>query len=112
MHFKMEKIFRLPRLFLLCLVFTFSPDVKAQIINVTLSGKILDAQNKAALPLATVILKTEKDSIFVAGTLSNEEGIFTFPALKKGRYLLEVTYLGYEIRRQPVLVGELSAFLD
>lgn len=108
----MENTFSRIRFFLIALVFALSPPLKAQITSVTISGKIQDAQSKAALPLATVILKTEKDSVFVTGTLTDEAGAFTFPALKKGRYRLEATYLGYETRRQSVLVGELSAFLD
>ncbi len=90
----------------------FIPAADAQITSVTLSGKTQDAQSRTVLPFVSVVLKTEKDSVFVVGALSNEGGIFTFPALKKGDYLLEASYVGYKIHRQRILVGELSAFLD
>lgn len=48
----------------------------------------------------------------MVGVLINEEGIFTFLSFKKGAYLLEANYLGYETYWQRVMVGELSAFLD
>lgn len=90
----------------------FTLTSKAQITGVTLSGQIQDARSWIALPFVNVVLKTEKDSAFAAGTLTNEEGIFTLPSLKKGSYLLEAKYVGYETLRQHVLVGELSPFLD
>lgn len=99
------------QLILIPILLIFLSNVQAQISSVTLSGKIQDAE-KNTLPFVNVVLKTEQDSSFVAGVLTNEEGIFTFPALKKGTYLLEANYLGYETYRQRVLVGELSAFLD
>lgn len=99
-------------IFISLVLLCFFPALKAQVTSVTLSGKIHDAQSKTALPFVSVVLKTAKDSAFVAGTLTNEEGIFTFSSLKKGDYLLESTYLGYNIYQQKVLVGELSPFLD
>ncbi len=80
--------------------------------SVTLFGKVLDAQTKAALPSLTVQLRMEKDNAFVGGRLTNEAGAFTFAGMKKGAYLLEVRSIGYQPLRQRVLVGELSAFLD
>lgn len=80
--------------------------------GVTLSGKVQDAHTKAALPYLGLLLKTEKDSVFIAATLTDETGAFTFSGLKKGTYLLEAAFMGYAPLRKKVLVGELSAFLD
>lgn len=80
--------------------------------GITLSGKVQDAQNKTPLAFLSVVLKTEKDSAFVAGTLTDEAGSFSLSALKKGNYRLEATYLGYQTLRQRIVVGELSTFLD
>jgi outer membrane receptor protein involved in Fe transport len=91
-----------------------TPPLRAQASpnGVTLSGKVQDAQTKAALPFLTLQLLTEKDSVFVGGRLTNEQGTFTFTGLKKGSYLLLVRSIGYQPVRQRVLIGELSAFLD
>lgn len=80
--------------------------------GVTLSGRILDAESKAALPYLSLQLLAEKDSAFVAGRLTDDAGAFTFSGLRKGSYILFARRLGYRPIRQRVLVGELSAFLD
>jgi outer membrane receptor protein involved in Fe transport len=80
--------------------------------GVTLSGRMQDAQSKAALPFLNVQLQTEKDSAFVGGRITNEAGEFTFTGLKKGSYVLVVRSIGFAPIHQRVLVGELSQFLD
>lgn len=79
---------------------------------VTISGVIKDKTNKGALPYATVVLKTEKDSAFVTGTVTDEEGRFLLSNINPGGYLLEVSFVSYNIHRQSLFVGSLSAFLD
>ncbi len=79
---------------------------------VTLFGRVQDAQSKAGIPFLTVQLKTEQDSAFVAGRLTDSTGAFTFTGLARGVYLLEARRIGYAPLRQRVLVGELSAYLD
>ena len=97
---------------LVSLCFTTTLHAQTPANSVTLFGKVQDAQTKAALPLLTLQLRTEKDSAFVGGRLTNESGAFTFTGLRKGSYLLEVRSIGYRPLRQRVLIGELSAFLD
>ncbi len=80
--------------------------------GVTLFGKVLDAESRAALPFLSLQLLSERDSAFVGGRLTNEAGAFTFTGLKKGAYVLAVRAIGYRPLRQRVLIGELSAYLD
>ena len=105
---------RVPRLISLLLSLCAASTVIAQAptTGVTLSGKIQDAETRAALPYLTVQLLTEKDSAFVAGGLTNETGAFTFAGLKKGGYVLVARSIGFQPIRQRVLIGELSPFLD
>lgn len=93
------------------LVFTSSL-LKAQTSAVTVSGIIKGKADKTALPFVNIVLKTEKDSAFVTGTVSNEEGRFTLTNIKSGSYFLQFSYTGYELKSQSVLVGSLSSFLD
>jgi len=86
--------------------------LQAQISTVTLSGLIKSKANKNVLPFVNIVLKTEKDSAFVIGTVSNEEGRFTLANIKSGRYILQCSYAGFELQSQPLLIGSLSAFLD
>ncbi|MCC6318326.1 MAG: TonB-dependent receptor [Gemmatimonadaceae bacterium] len=78
----------------------------------TLSGRVEDAQTRAPLPFLPLQLLLEKDSSFVAGRLTTEDGAFSFAGVRPGSYVLLVRSLGYRPIRQRVLVGELSPFLD
>lgn len=80
--------------------------------NVTISGTIKDKKTKTALAFVSVVLKTEKDNAFVAGTVSNEEGRFSIGGIKSGSYSLEYSSVGYTKNKQAVYVGSLTQFLD
>jgi hypothetical protein len=80
--------------------------------GVTISGLIKDKANKTALSYVNVVLKTEKDSAFVTGTVSNEEGRFTLSNVKPNNYYFEISFIGYVTKRQSIYVGNLSEFLD
>ena len=41
-------------------------------------GNCKDKNDKSALPYVNVVLKTEKDSVLVTGTVTDEEGRFTY----------------------------------
>ncbi|ROI05844.1 TonB-dependent receptor [Chryseobacterium sp. G0240] len=85
--------------------------VTAQTTSVTISGRVTD-QNKTALPYVNIILKKEKDTAFVAGTITNEDGRFSLTGIKPDHYILETAISGYDARKQPVFVGSLSEFLE
>lgn len=80
--------------------------------SVTISGIIKDKNSFAVLPFVNVILKTEKDSTFVSGTVTNEEGRFSLSKVKSGNYFLEVSYIGYKTTKQSLFVGNLTEYLD
>lgn len=85
---------------------------QAQSVKVTVSGTVKDATTKAPLPFVNITLKTVKDSVFVAGTISHENGLFQLPDMESGNYLLVVSYVGFQPRTQALLIGKLSNFLD
>ena len=80
--------------------------------SVTISGIIKDKTSHLSLPFVNIVLKTEKDSVFVNGTVSNEEGRFSLINIKAGNYILEASFVGYSIKRQSLFVGNLTQFLD
>lgn len=84
----------------------------AQTKVVSVSGTIKDKTAKTVLPFVNVVLKTEKDTVFVTGTVSNEEGRFTLSNVKPDNYFLEISYVGYTTKRQSLFVGTLSEFLE
>ena len=92
--------------------FSFSQFLQSQSASVTISGRVKSLADKSDLPFVSIVLKREKDSVFVMGTVSNEEGRFSLSNIKSGSYLLGFSYTGYETKIQPVLIGSLSTFLD
>lgn len=93
-------------LFFLCLI------SQAQVSSVTLSGKIQDEITKEPLLFAKVTLTHATDSSFAAGTITDETGAFVLQKVQPGKYLLTITYSGYQTFGNEVYVGDLSPFLD
>lgn len=98
-------------LYFLILQLSFISISNAQ-TSVTVSGIIKDKNSKANLPFVNVVLKTDKDSTLVSGTVTNEEGRFLLPKIKSGNYYLEVSYVGYITQKKSLFVGNLTEFLD
>ena len=80
--------------------------------TINVSGTIKDKASKTALPFVNVILKTAKDTLFVTGTVSNEEGRYTLSNIKPNEYFMEVSCIGFATQRQTLFVGTLSEFLE
>lgn len=96
---------------ILMLQFLFSSILNAQ-TSVTVSGIVKDRNSKTFLPFVNVVLKKGKDSSFVSGTVTNEEGRFYLTKVNPGTYFLVFTYIGYASRNQPLFVGNLTEYLD
>ncbi len=98
-------------LLLILIVFSIS-NASAQHNSITVSGTIKDKTAKTVLPYVNVVLKTEKDSAFVTGTVSSEDGRFTLSNVKPDNYFLEISSVGYATKGRPLFVGTLSEFLE
>ena len=96
-------------LFLLMLGFSF---VNAQNTKITLSGRVKDSHSKLPLSFVNVGLKSVKDSSFISGTVTDDQGFFKLEELKSGTYLLIISFMGHHTKRQTVLIGQLTPFLD
>jgi outer membrane receptor protein involved in Fe transport len=94
----------------ICLVFVLVSHFSLAQVNI--SGSVNDASGKAALSYANVVIKTEKDSIFITGTVTNDEGRFTLSGIKSGVYVLETSFVGYKTKKQGLFVGNLTNYLD
>jgi outer membrane receptor protein involved in Fe transport len=101
-----------PAVVLLILTIFFAKTVEAQNKFVTLSGTIRDKASGEALSFVNVVLKKPIDSSFVAGTITNDQGLFTIAEVQPGDYLLEVSFMGYLKNIGPLFVGSNSEFLN
>lgn len=86
--------------------------IYAQSVEVTVSGQVKEQKTDSPVPYANVVLKTEKDSTFVMGTVTDEEGRFALTKVNSGNYILSLSYTGYKGKDMPLLVGRLSDYLD
>lgn len=80
--------------------------------NVSVSGIVKDKNTKIILPYVNIVLKNQKDSIFISGTVTNEDGRFSISKVKSGNYYLEVSLIGYNTTYESFFVGSLNEFLD
>jgi hypothetical protein len=67
---------------------------KAQ--NVTIEGTVMDSLLKKSLTSATISLANAKDSSLINFTRANEDGYFQIRNVNPGKYLLSVSYVGYQ----------------
>jgi len=85
--------------------------LSAQNVQVTISGKIVNQETAEPMPYVNVVLKSAKDSVFVIGTVSNEEGFFTLSNVSSGDYFIQISFVGFQKYFQNFYVGNSSDFL-
>lgn len=68
--------------------------------QVDISGRVLDAADSKPIPGATVFLNGA-----TMGTITNKEGYFTLPNVRKGQYDLVLSCIGYTTQYQKVIVA-------
>lgn len=93
-------------------MFLVSLTAMAQNTGVTVSGIVKSVTDKSVVSYANVVIKKEKDSLFVAGGISNTEGRFSIAGISPGNYMLEISSAGYETIQQSLFIGSLSEYID
>lgn len=74
--------------------------------SASVSGSLLDEQGRPMM-YATASLLNAQDSSLVKGVISNDQGVYTFEHIKKGRYVIKASTVGYEKAvSQPITVGD------
>lgn len=84
------------KVFLICWLLQFVVLVHAQQVT----GKVMDTNNNP-IPFANVMLLNAKDSSFIAGTVTKDDGSFSLEANDNGN-LLKVSSIGYETKLIPL----------
>jgi len=80
--------------------------------TITVSGVVKEKSSKTSLAYVNVVLKQEKDSVFVTGTVTSEEGRFILSGIKPGNYFLEISFVGYRTIKESLYIGSITSFLD
>ncbi|MGI6073811.1 MAG: outer membrane beta-barrel protein [Fermentimonas sp.] len=75
------------------LLLLFGLSAKAQ-DNGRIVGVLTDKATKESVPMATVRVLHKKDSTFVSGRATNDQGKFSIP-VAKGAYIVHISFIGY-----------------
>jgi outer membrane receptor protein involved in Fe transport len=84
----------------------------SQMNTATVSGILKSAIDKSLISYATIVVRTDKDSSFVTGTITREDGRFTIADIKPGNYLLQISSSGFLLHFQKIVIGTLNQFYD
>lgn len=89
---------------LMLLMILFLPMAFAQQSGVNVTGSVVEQGSDTPIEQATVRLLNVKDSAMVRGVVSARNGSFTLKNVKKGSYLLHITFIGYDPLYQPLQI--------
>lgn len=71
-----------------------------------ITGTLLDKELREPVLQATIQLLKAKDSVYVAGAVTNEDGNFTVVAPENGKYIIKMSNIGYKTVTRNVTISE------
>lgn len=74
----------------------------------SITGQVMDSALKTSIEYATIILFGQRDSAQVTGASTDETGLFKLNSLRPGRYYMQISFLGYELKK----IDEISISKD
>jgi len=83
----------------------------------SLSGRVVDAESHEGLARTTLQLyklsthRNRRDTTYVQGTLSDDQGHFAFRGVGEGEFLVKISYIGYEDVTRQVKKGKTAVRL-
>ncbi|MDH6535458.1 TonB-dependent receptor [Parabacteroides sp. 52] len=90
------------RFLLLLILFFSSLSAVAQRKKVDIKGTVVEQGTSTPVEQATVRLLSVKDSTFIGGVASEQNGNFTLKSVPPGNYLLHISFIGYDPLYQPL----------
>lgn len=77
-----------------------------------ITGYVVDPEGEM-LPQASIrLIKAAKDSTYIGGVTTNLDGFFSLTNVKNGKYVVEISYIGYEPAKRDVIVKGSNVKLD
>lgn len=70
--------------------------------NITVSGRVVEGDTNEPVAQATVQLLALPDSAYAVGIASSQQGYFTLPKAKAGKYVLKISYIGFKTHYVPL----------
>jgi len=95
----------------LSLVFTLFLLSNATLAQYSIQGQLLDQKDEGAIESATIRLLNAKDSLYLKGSQTFADGIFSINKVNSGDYIVEVRFLGYRNSYRNITVTNKSVLL-
>jgi outer membrane receptor protein involved in Fe transport len=64
----------------------------------TITGQVYDADLNVPIEYANIVLRSQRDSSQVTGTVTDKSGAFRLDGVKPGRYYVELSFIGYRTK--------------
>ncbi|OJV84307.1 MAG: hypothetical protein BGO34_07205 [Bacteroidia bacterium 44-10] len=71
----------------------------------SVQGRIIEESTNLPMEYTNILLLSIPDSAFVTGTTSDENGLFQFNNLNNGKYVLKISYIGFEPKLIPIVIS-------
>jgi len=81
---------------IITLTILFCLTLKAFSQSCELTGKVLDKTSHEPIAYANISLYSEKDSSLIAGSITDDNGMFLIDNMKTGKYQLKMSFIGYQ----------------
>jgi outer membrane receptor protein involved in Fe transport len=81
-------------------------------VTITITGQIIDQETKETLPFVSVSVNDEATNEIVTGTITDDNGRFEIKDLATGKYIVKITYLGFETVERKIASGGLNPIFD
>ncbi|MCF0164215.1 MAG: TonB-dependent receptor, partial [Bacteroidales bacterium] len=76
-----------------------------------IKGTILESKSSLPLPFSTIAIY-ESDTVLVAGTTSDDNGLYEISNIKSGDYRVEASFIGYKTSTSHISINNNSVTLD
>ncbi len=73
--------------------------VSQDLLASSVHGRILESLSSESMQFVNVVLRNASNDSLIAGTVTDENGLFEFVTIPIGDYLIEVSYVGFETFR-------------
>lgn len=80
--------------------------------TITISGQIIEQETQHTFPFVTISINDESTNNIVTGTISDDDGRFEIKDLKIGKYIVNISYLGFETVQRTISSGGLNPIFD
>ncbi len=93
-----------PFAFLAIICVLLSGSITTTLAQTSLTGKVIDQATGGGLPAAVVTIY--QDSTLLSFTTTDTSGAFALNGLTPGKRRVEVQYLGYELKKEPITIAQ------